>query len=133
MNHAQWKTTRSRRLSGAKVEPTAEYIEAGYALALAEAVYDRRTQLGMTQAEVAERAGMSQPKVSAIEGGGHVPTLPLLQRLARALESHLMIDLDEEDPRFVFQPTRAKPTPPTTAPPSGIRHSSGMHSGRLAR
>ncbi|MET7927403.1 hypothetical protein ABZT43_26085 [Streptomyces sp. NPDC005349] len=41
---------------------------------------------------------MTQPKVSAIEGTGHVPTLPLLQRLAKALDVHLTIDLDEANP-----------------------------------
>ncbi|WP_428950966.1 helix-turn-helix domain-containing protein [Streptomyces sp. cg35] len=104
MNHSQWKTTRTRRALGERVTPTPEYVEAGYALALAEALYDRRTKLGLTQAQLAERAGLSQPKVSAIEGGGHVPTLPLLQRLATALVSHLVIDLDEDNPAFDFRP-----------------------------
>ncbi|GAA2336332.1 helix-turn-helix domain-containing protein [Streptomyces kunmingensis] len=104
MNHTQWKTTRTRRLAGENVEPSAAYVEAGYALALGEALYGRRTALGLTQGQVAERAGMSQPKVSMIEGGGHVPTLPLLQRLAKALDSRLAIDLDEESPSFDFRP-----------------------------
>ncbi|WP_329567422.1 hypothetical protein [Streptomyces sp. NBC_01361] len=33
-----------------------------------------------------------------------LPTLPLLQPLAKALDSHLTIDLDEENPSFVFRP-----------------------------
>ncbi|MFB9450783.1 helix-turn-helix domain-containing protein [Dactylosporangium vinaceum] len=30
-------------------------------------VYDRRTELGLTQGELAERAGMSQPQLSRLE------------------------------------------------------------------
>jgi transcriptional regulator with XRE-family HTH domain len=34
---------------------------------------------------------MSQPQISRIEGGDTVPTLPLLERLAAALDSELEI------------------------------------------
>ena len=40
---------------------------------------------GLTQKELAVRAGVSQPRVSGIEKGEMLPTLPQLIRLARAL------------------------------------------------
>jgi transcriptional regulator with XRE-family HTH domain len=40
---------------------------------------------GLTQQELATRAGVSQPRVSGIEKGEMLPTLPQLIRLARAL------------------------------------------------
>jgi transcriptional regulator with XRE-family HTH domain len=46
-------------------------------------VHDRRSELGLTQAEPAERCGMKQPQIFRCEGGGTVPTLPLLRFLAR--------------------------------------------------
>ncbi|MFJ7324793.1 helix-turn-helix domain-containing protein [Streptomyces cyaneofuscatus] len=55
--------------------------------------YDRRTALGLSQAELAERCGMKQPQISRIEGGGTMPTIPLLRRLARALDADLTIEL----------------------------------------
>lgn len=55
MNHAQWETTRTRRALGERVETSPEYIEVAYALALGEALYNRCTELGLTQTEVAER------------------------------------------------------------------------------
>ncbi|MER5914267.1 helix-turn-helix transcriptional regulator [Streptomyces sp. NPDC001982] len=60
---------------------------------LGQLVHDRRTALGLSQAELAERCGMKQPQISRIEGGGTVPTIPLLRRLADALEAELTIEL----------------------------------------
>jgi transcriptional regulator with XRE-family HTH domain len=70
---------------------TAARVEIRYAIAFAQALYDRRTALGLSQTEVARRARMSQPQISRIEGGDTVPTLPLLERLAAALDSELEI------------------------------------------
>ncbi|GGV10341.1 hypothetical protein GCM10010495_24610 [Kitasatospora herbaricolor] len=72
---------------------SAARLEIRYARALGQALYDRRTALGISQAEVARRANMTQPQISRIEGGDTVPTLPLLERLAGALESELDIHL----------------------------------------
>jgi transcriptional regulator with XRE-family HTH domain len=95
LNRAQWGATRGRRLPGELIPGSAEAasgrIELRYALALGQAVRDRRLALGLSQAEVARRADMTQPQVSRIESGDTVPTLPLLERLARALESELDI------------------------------------------
>ncbi|GAA3792511.1 MULTISPECIES: helix-turn-helix domain-containing protein [Streptomyces] len=60
---------------------------------LGQLVHDRRAALGLSQAELAERCGMKQPQISRIEGGGTVPTIPLLRRLADALEAELTIEL----------------------------------------
>ncbi|MEU6541160.1 helix-turn-helix transcriptional regulator [Streptomyces sp. NPDC047000] len=104
MNHSQWKTNRTRKLLGERVEESQAYVEAGYAFALGQAVHDRRKELGLSQAELAQRAGMNQPQISTIEGGDSVPTLPLLTRLAKALDASLTIDLDGDGSAFVFHP-----------------------------
>jgi transcriptional regulator with XRE-family HTH domain len=44
-----------------------------------------RTRQGLTQKELAVRAGVSQPRISDIEKGEVLPTLPQLIRLAKAL------------------------------------------------
>ena len=56
---------------------------------LGQLVHDRRIELGLSQAELAERCGMKQPQISRFEAGGTVPTLPLLRRLAHALGADL--------------------------------------------
>jgi len=103
MNHAQWKTRRTRQLLGEKAEPSQAYTDAGDAMALGQAVHDRRKELGLSQKDEAERAGMTQPQISTIEQASAEPTLAFLRRLAKALEARLSIDLDE-DFIFVFAP-----------------------------
>ncbi|MFD4244509.1 helix-turn-helix domain-containing protein [Streptomyces sp. NPDC058525] len=110
MNHADWKTRRTRKLLGEAVEESPAYVEAGYAFALGQAVYDRRTSLGLSQADLARHAGMTQPQISNIEGGDSVPTLPLLTRLAKALDASLTIDLDGDRSAFVFTPHDRRPS-----------------------
>ncbi|WP_063127933.1 helix-turn-helix domain-containing protein [Nocardia fusca] len=105
MNHARWKTLQERKLSEDYTEPESvseARREIRLSMALAEAVYMRRTELGLTQAELAERSGLTQAKISRIEGSDTVPTLPLLAKLADALEATLNIALDAEATRVDF-------------------------------
>ena len=44
-----------------------------------------RQHLGLTQAQVAERAGMAQPSVARIEGGESTPRTTTLAKLAAAM------------------------------------------------
>ncbi|MFJ2174055.1 helix-turn-helix domain-containing protein [Streptomyces sp. NPDC087851] len=101
MNHAEWKTRRHRKLLGEATEENPEYDrlyeESELAHELGQMVYDRRTALVLSQTELAERCGMKQPQISRIEGGGTVPTIPLLRRLASALDAELTINLTPHD------------------------------------
>ncbi|MBB0228119.1 helix-turn-helix domain-containing protein [Streptomyces calidiresistens] len=107
MSHSRWKTLRERKLTEAATEP-AEVAEVRreirLSMALAEAVYKRRANLGLTQSDLARRAGLSQAKISRIENSDTVPTLPLLTRLADALDAVLHIDLGGERVGFHFTP-----------------------------
>lgn len=47
---------------------------------------ERRNQLEMTQADLAERAAVSQPLIARIEGGDVDPRLSTLRRIVQALE-----------------------------------------------
>jgi len=71
-------------------------------MAVAQAVYDRRTELGPSQSELAARAGLTHAKISRIEGSDIVPTLPLLSRLAHALDASLNIVLDDDKTHVSF-------------------------------
>jgi transcriptional regulator with XRE-family HTH domain len=61
------------------------------ALAFGKAVYDRRTALSMTVAELAMGAGMTADEVECIEEGGTEPTVALLRRLAAALDADVRL------------------------------------------
>lgn len=105
MNHTSWRSARSQRLASADAtEYEKGYEDARLSFALGQMVYDRRTELGLTQAELAQRAGMRQPAISRIEGGGTVPTVPLLRRLADALDADLNISFS---PRGAASPEEA--------------------------
>lgn len=49
-------------------------------------IYELRTKAGLTQAEVAELAGISNNMLSRIERGSRNPSLHVLERLAKALD-----------------------------------------------
>lgn len=105
MSHTRWRLARERKLAEGVTEPPevrAERAEIRLAMAFAKAVYDRRTELGLTQTELAARAGLNQAKISRIEGADAVPTLPLLRRLALALDASLNIALDDNREEVTF-------------------------------
>ncbi|WP_327244938.1 helix-turn-helix domain-containing protein [Streptomyces sp. NBC_01320] len=51
----------------------------------------------MTQAQLAQAAGLRQPAVARFEAGGTMPTLPLLERLAGALGLRLQVGFEPLD------------------------------------
>jgi ribosome-binding protein aMBF1 (putative translation factor) len=66
--------------------------------ALARIVIRRRGQLGLSQAELAQRMGTSYSAISRIESGQHPTTVQTLRRLAAALDTHLVVGFADEIP-----------------------------------
>jgi ribosome-binding protein aMBF1 (putative translation factor) len=69
------------------------YAEARRAFLIGQAVRERRLALGLSQVELAARAGMTQPALSRLEAGGVVPTIPLLERITGALNAELIVEI----------------------------------------
>jgi ribosome-binding protein aMBF1 (putative translation factor) len=69
------------------------YAEAQRAYLIGQAVRDRRLALGLSQVELASRAGMTQPALSRLEAGGVIPTIPLLDRISAALDADLIVQI----------------------------------------
>jgi ribosome-binding protein aMBF1 (putative translation factor) len=88
---SDWRRLRARRMA----EPGADeaYAAAQLAFELGKAVREMREQRGWTQARLADVAGLTQPAVARFEAGGTVPTIPVLERLAKALEAELVVRL----------------------------------------
>jgi DNA-binding XRE family transcriptional regulator len=67
------------------------YAAATLAGQLAELVYTLRTRAGLTQTELARRMRTTQSSIARIEGGGSLPTLDMLARLAHATGTPLRL------------------------------------------
>ena len=52
-----------------------------------------RLRRGLTQAALAERAGLSHIFVAKVEGGARLPSWPTLERIARVLHVTVRIEL----------------------------------------
>ena len=88
-------------------EAFARYERARTAIMVGSAVRSARRKAGLSQVELAKRAGTSQPSIARLERGLVSPTVISLDRIARALGSELVID---------FEPVSSAPG---TRPPQG--------------
>jgi len=86
-----WNEIRDRRMA----EPGAAkaYHAAAIAYELGRAVRQLRDERGWSQTQLARAAGMTQSAVARFEAGGTVPSLPVLDRLATALDADLVVQL----------------------------------------
>ena len=90
-DHSRYEDIARRRREGADYREG--YDQARRAFLIGQAVRERRLALGLSQTEVAARAGMTQPALSRLEAGGSVPTIPVLERIAIALGAELIVTL----------------------------------------
>ena len=78
---------------------------------IAAHIRERRYELDMTQQEVAERADTSHSFISKLEGGAHIPTIPVLRRILAVLDEELLIGIERraphEDPEREVAPVPA--------------------------
>ncbi|WP_019807463.1 helix-turn-helix transcriptional regulator [Saccharomonospora halophila] len=84
-----WAELRDRRMG----EPGAEqaYQAARLAYELGRTVRELRVQRDWSQNDLAHAADMTQSAVARFEAGGTVPSLPVLERLAEALDADLTV------------------------------------------
>src|SRR5262245_45482357 len=68
------------------VRPGADVVSTDLALPVAELLRDRRRAAGLTQEELAQRAGVSPRSISELErGGAHIPRRDTVALVVRAL------------------------------------------------
>ena len=96
--HSRWKTLRAKRLAEAgDVAEHPDYEQAGRDLRLGDQLRAIRRNRNLTQKEVAERAGITQPALSRIELGGGVPDLETLRRLGNAMGVRFHVIVGDEE------------------------------------
>jgi HTH-type transcriptional regulator/antitoxin HipB len=91
MARKTWSEIKRQRL-------TSEAARAGYERArrgfdLGERVRQLRESEGLSQRELAERIGSTQPAIARLEAGGVTPSLGTLERIADALGTTLVVEL----------------------------------------
>lgn len=89
-----WEELRERRMGEAGAAEAYEHARLAYELGRRVRALRERRQF--SQRRLAEAAGMTQSAVARFEAGGTTPTLPVLERLARALDVNLVVELVED-------------------------------------
>jgi predicted transcriptional regulator len=74
-------------------EFAAAYAEADAEYSVLEAMLKARIEAGLTQAEVAERAGTTQSAIARLEGGSVSPTVETLRKYAKAVGKRLKVEM----------------------------------------
>lgn len=85
-----WDALKSKRLQSDEAQ--AGYERARQAFELGVKVRALREEHGLSQRELAERIGSTQPAVARLEAGGVSPSLVTLERIAAAMGSALVVD-----------------------------------------
>jgi ribosome-binding protein aMBF1 (putative translation factor) len=85
-------------------EAFARYERARSAIMVGSVVRAARRRAGMSQVELARRAGTSQPSIARLERGLVSPTVISLDRIARALGVELVIDFEPAEERPAHPP-----------------------------
>jgi len=74
------------------------YEAARLAYELGKTIRAMRETRGWSQSDLARAAGMTQSAVARFEAGGTVPTLPVIERLASALDADVEVRLTPRAP-----------------------------------
>ena len=86
-----WSELRDKFLQDEEIRAEYEALRPQYELI--EQVITARTKQGISQEELAKRAGTKQSNISRFEGGNYNPSLEFMQKLAQGLGKKLQITL----------------------------------------
>jgi HTH-type transcriptional regulator/antitoxin HipB len=90
MSRSRWEHVKGER-TGAGEAVQVGYERARRAFEIGEQVRRLRDERSMTQEELAEKAGTSQPAIARLEAGGAEPKLDTLERIGHALGVELVV------------------------------------------
>ena len=90
-----------------------EYIQNNVRKSLVREYTYLRKLKGLTQAEVAERAGISRTNISRFESGEYNPTLEMLVKLATAMDLDILVTLKPKNNNDTECDNDVTSSPPT--------------------
>lgn len=85
-NYSQFK---KRLLKDESVRKAYEVLEPEFAVA--QAVIEKRIEMGLTQSQLAQIVGTKQSAIARLESGNYNPSVTFLGKVAKALGLHLEI------------------------------------------
>lgn len=69
------------------------YDDLGPEFALVRMIIEKRSKRGLTQAALARKIGTKQSAIARLESGSSNPTLSFLEKVAKALDAHLLVSI----------------------------------------
>ena len=91
---------------------------------VAREVIRLRLERGLSQEELAKRAGTAQPNISRLERGAINPSLRFLQKVAEALDAEIVIRLEPLNDHSDLQSASCNPDSTATATLTGSARNS---------
>lgn len=88
---AGWADIKERRMREPGAQEAYDVVRLAYDLG--KTARRLREEHGWSQVELGVAAAMTQSAVARFEAGGTVPSLPVLERLARALNADLIVQM----------------------------------------
>lgn len=86
-----WKLLKKELLKNQEVLKEYQKLEPRYTLI--SQLIEARVKKGLTQAEVAKKVGTKQSAIARIEAGNANPTIGFLEKISKALDSKLIIQV----------------------------------------
>lgn len=93
--HTSWREVRDSFLADPQVQQA--YTDLAPRFAVVRQLIALREQRGLSQRDLADRAGMKQPQLARLETGQVEPRLDTLQRLAAALNCNVHVSFEPAD------------------------------------
>ena len=87
-----YKTFKHRLLKDNEIRK--EYDALAPDFAIAQAVIKKRLEKGLTQSQLAKKAGTRQSAISRLESGNYNPSINFLEKIAKALNLSLSVSMD---------------------------------------
>ena len=85
----KWKEYRDRRLQELEFKQAYEELEVEYAIM--NEMLKLRGEAGMSQSQLSQKTGITQPDISKLENGKANPSIATLKKVARALGKKLRV------------------------------------------
>ncbi len=87
MKNEQWEKLKAKLLKNPKFKKA--YFDRDLASIMGDKIFNARVERGWSQEKLGEKIGTKQSGIARVESGLVIPTLPILEKIAKALKMNL--------------------------------------------